>query len=139
MRKTLLATSALLLVAAFPAAAQDTSTMRVWRLVPQGQAYAPGDCVEVSGGTEQFHPSGQDTPSQQGAPGQCPPGMAPADQLTTGSTSDEGEEDSVTGDQDDSSGQADGAGSGGADTGGSAGDAGGGGAGGSDTGGAASD
>jgi len=106
MRSKVLMTSALLLAVAAPAAAQDTTgTMRVWRLVPQGEAYISGDCVELQEGTQQFHPSGQDTPSQQGGPGACPPGMAPADDLTTGSTSDE--QDSVTGDQDDASGSPD--------------------------------
>ncbi|WP_309082921.1 hypothetical protein [Chelativorans sp.] len=93
MRRKLLIASTVLLGMAAPAAAQDT-TQRIWRLVPQGEAMAPGDCVEATGGTADFQPSGQDTPTAE-APGACPPGMVPAD-AAAGGTSDDGNDDDST-------------------------------------------
>jgi hypothetical protein len=91
-RKMLLAASTVLFAAAGTAVAQDAvvvdEDMRVWRVVPQGEAFAQTDCVELSGGTSQFQPSGQDTPSQTEGAAACPPGMVPYSSVITGSTSD---------------------------------------------------
>jgi hypothetical protein len=101
--KMLLAASTVALAVTGTAIAQDAviidEDMRVWRPVPQGEVFAGTDCVELSGGTSQFQPSGQDTPSQEDVAGACPPGMVPYSSVITGSTSDTGTDD-VTDDDD---------------------------------------
>jgi hypothetical protein len=110
--KMLLAASTVALAVTGTAVAQDAviidENMRVWRPVPQGEVFAATDCVELSGGTSQFQPSGQDTPSQEDVAGACPPGMVPYSSVITGSTSDSDSADDVTVDTDDNGTDADG-------------------------------
>lgn len=57
---------------------------RVWRPMVVGEAMRPTDCVEP--GTGQFEPQdiGED-PAPDFASRPCPPGMVPADRMSTGS------------------------------------------------------
>ncbi|MCT7378186.1 hypothetical protein [Chelativorans salis] len=88
MRKLLMATSALILLGAVPGFAQNDE-FRVWRLLPDGQTMAAGDCVEIQPGTGAFEPSDQgDEPTPDVVQTECPTGMVPAESFTTGAIGD---------------------------------------------------